>query len=95
MSNLLHILDMPILENISSSECRSFATTRSIEEDTIEDFRFPSKILSRIEGHTDIHTSHTIEILEKLGDAFTSGLIRDDEALGIVFRERCRLAPWA
>ena len=95
MSNLLHILDMPILENISSSECRSFATTRSIEEDTIEDFRFPSKILSRIERHTDIHTSHTIEILEKLGDAFTSGLIRDDEALGIVFRERCRLAPWA
>lgn len=90
--HFLRILQMPIREDFSSSECCSLTTTGGIEEDPIEYFGFTSKVLARIEGHSYIQTSHTIEVLEELRNALTRGLIRDDKTLRIVFCELGGLA---
>jgi hypothetical protein len=83
---------MPVLRRISPFiEC-TLTTTGCIEEDTVENFGSMSEILSWIEGHSDIRTTHTIEVLEELGDTFSRGFIRDDEALRIVLTQLRRLA---
>lgn len=95
VGNFFHTLQVPVREDITSSECCSFSAAWCIEEDTIEDLCLSCEILSWIEGHSDIQTSHTIEVLQELRDAFTRGLIRDDETLRKILRELCRLSTWA
>lgn len=90
-SDCFYIFYMPVLCRISAFIESTLATTRCIEEDTIEGLWCMPEVLSRIESHSDIRTSHAVEILEELGYALASGLIRDDEAFRIGLTQLGRL----
>ncbi len=92
--DFFHTLQMPVCEDIASSEGSPLTTTGGVEKYTIEDFGLSCEILPWIEGHGDTQTSHTIEVLEELGDAFTRRFICDDKTLRKIFCELGRLAPW-
>lgn len=74
-----YIFDMPMFGRIGPLVESPFTTTGSIEQDTIESLWSFGEVLAWVECHSDIRTSHTIEVLEELGDTFTGGLIGDDK----------------
>ena len=87
-----YIFYMPVLRRVSTLIESSFATTRSIQKDTIEYFWCFTEILSRVERHSYIYTTHTIEILKKLWYSFSGGFISDDKSIGIHFCKLCSLS---
>lgn len=85
MSNLLDILDMPVLHRFSTLEEGSFAATWSIEKNPVKCFWVVFPLLPWIESDGNIWGLHPFEILEKLWYTFPRWLIGNNKSIREIF----------